>query len=62
MTEGRRGHGEDYLGLKLMREGEDPRALRALLAQAPFETMSAVASHYRFLVEMGRPPAPSNPA
>ncbi len=27
-------------------EGEDPRALRALLAQAPFETMSAVASHY----------------
>ncbi|MFO0756174.1 MAG: hypothetical protein U0359_06765 [Byssovorax sp.] len=27
-------------------EGEDPRCLRALLAQAPFETMSAIASHY----------------
>jgi hypothetical protein len=27
-------------------EGEDPRGLRALLAQAPFETTSAVAAHY----------------
>jgi len=34
-------------------EGEDPRALRALLAQAPFETLSAVASHY-----LGRPANP----
>lgn len=34
-------------------EGEDPRALRALLAQAPFETMSAIASHY-----LGRPATP----
>lgn len=34
-------------------EGEDPRALRALLAQAPFETLSAVASHY-----LGRPATP----
>src|SRR5262249_41658247 len=34
-------------------ESEDPRALRALLAQAPFETVSAVASHY-----LGRPATP----
>ena len=34
-------------------EGEDPRGLRALLSQAPFETMSAVASHY-----LGRPATP----
>lgn len=34
-------------------EGEDPRALRALLAQAPFETLSAIASHY-----LGRPATP----
>ncbi|MEI2687852.1 MAG: hypothetical protein V9G14_17690 [Cypionkella sp.] len=34
-------------------EGEDPRALRALLAQAPFETLSAIASHY-----LGRPANP----
>lgn len=34
-------------------EGEDPRALRALMAQAPFETMSAIASHY-----LGRPATP----
>ncbi len=34
-------------------EGEDPRGLRALLAQAPFETMSAIASHY-----LGRPATP----
>jgi hypothetical protein len=34
-------------------EGEDPRGLRALLAQAPFETASAVAAHY-----LGRPATP----
>jgi len=34
-------------------EGEDPRALRALLAQVPFETLSAIASHY-----LGRPATP----
>ena len=34
-------------------EGEDPRCLRALLAQAPFETLSAIASHY-----LGRPANP----
>jgi hypothetical protein len=34
-------------------EGEDPRGLRALLAQAPFETMSAIASNY-----LGRPATP----
>lgn len=34
-------------------EGEDPRALRALLAQAPFETLSAISSHY-----LGRPATP----
>jgi hypothetical protein len=34
-------------------EGEDPRSLRALLSQAPFETMSAVAAHY-----LGRPATP----
>ncbi|HEY2515635.1 MAG TPA: hypothetical protein VGI39_32425, partial [Polyangiaceae bacterium] len=34
-------------------EGEDPRGLRALLAQAPFETASAIASHY-----LGRPATP----
>ncbi len=27
-------------------EGEDPRTLRALLVEAPFETASAIASHY----------------
>ncbi|HHH10815.1 MAG TPA: hypothetical protein ENK23_01900 [Sorangium sp.] len=27
-------------------EGEDPRCLRALLSEAPFETASAIASHY----------------
>jgi hypothetical protein len=34
-------------------ESEDPRALRALIAQAPFETVSAIASHY-----LGRPATP----
>src|SRR5262245_44870899 len=34
-------------------EGEDPRGIRALLAQAPFETVSAIASHY-----LGRPATP----
>jgi hypothetical protein len=34
-------------------ESEDPRSLRALLAQAPFETISAVAAHY-----LGRPATP----
>jgi hypothetical protein len=34
-------------------EGEDPRGVRALLAQAPFETASAVAAHY-----LGRPATP----
>jgi len=34
-------------------DGEDPRSLRALLSQAPFETMSAVAGHY-----LGRPATP----
>lgn len=34
-------------------EGEDPRSLRALLAQAPFETVSAIAGHY-----LGRPATP----
>jgi hypothetical protein len=34
-------------------ESEDPRALRALLSQAPFETVSAVAAHY-----LGRPATP----
>jgi hypothetical protein len=34
-------------------EGEDPRGLRALLSQAPFETMSAIATHY-----LGRPATP----
>lgn len=34
-------------------ESEDPRCLRALLAQAPFETVSAIASHY-----LGRPATP----
>ena len=34
-------------------EGEDPRGLRALLAQAPFETVSAIATHY-----LGRPATP----
>jgi hypothetical protein len=34
-------------------EGEDPRGARALLAQASFETMSAIASHY-----LGRPATP----
>jgi hypothetical protein len=34
-------------------EGEDPRGMRALLAQAPFETTSAIAAHY-----LGRPATP----
>lgn len=34
-------------------EGEDPRALRALLSQASFETASAIAAHY-----LGRPATP----
>jgi hypothetical protein len=34
-------------------EGEDPRGLRALMSQASFETMSAIASHY-----LGRPATP----
>lgn len=34
-------------------DGEDPRCLRALLAQAPFETVSAIASHF-----LGRPATP----
>ncbi len=34
-------------------EGEDPRSIRALLAQAPFETVSAIAGHY-----LGRPATP----
>src|SRR6266545_3140300 len=34
-------------------EGEDPRGIRALMAQAPFETVSAIASHY-----LGRPATP----
>src|SRR5690606_19850650 len=34
-------------------DGEDPRGLRALLAQAPFETVSAIASHF-----LGRPATP----
>lgn len=34
-------------------DGEDPRSLRALLADAPFETASAIATHY-----LGRPSAP----
>jgi hypothetical protein len=33
--------------------GEDPRGMRALLSQASFETMSAIASHY-----LGRPATP----
>jgi len=34
-------------------EGEDPRTTRALVAQAPLETVSAIASHY-----LGRPATP----
>jgi hypothetical protein len=34
-------------------EGEDPRGIRALLAQASFETTTAIASHY-----LGRPATP----
>ncbi|HKQ71394.1 MAG TPA: hypothetical protein VJT73_18750, partial [Polyangiaceae bacterium] len=34
-------------------EAEDPRGVRALLAQAPFETVSAIATHY-----LGRPATP----
>ena len=34
-------------------ESEDPRGIRALLAQAPFETVSAIAGHY-----LGRPATP----
>jgi hypothetical protein len=37
-------------------EGEDPRGIRALLAQASFETCSAIASHY-----LGRPATPPLP-
>jgi len=35
-------------------DGEDPRGLRALLAQASPETLGAVAAHY-----LGRPPPPA---
>lgn len=42
-----------YLLQLKMWEGEDPKGMRALLAQAPFETMSAIASHY-----IGRPATP----
>ena len=34
-------------------DGEDPRCMRALIAQAPLETLSAVAAHY-----LGRPATP----
>ncbi|MFO0678652.1 MAG: hypothetical protein U0169_19125 [Polyangiaceae bacterium] len=34
-------------------EGEDPKGIRALLAQAPLETLSAIAAHY-----LGRPATP----
>jgi hypothetical protein len=34
-------------------EGEDPRGIRALLAQAPLEALSAIAAHY-----LGRPATP----
>ncbi len=34
-------------------DGEDPRSMRALVSQAPFETMSAIAGHY-----LGRPATP----
>jgi hypothetical protein len=34
-------------------EGEDPRSLRALLCQAPLETLASIASHY-----LGRPSTP----
>lgn len=34
-------------------ESEDPRSMRALIAQSSFETMSAIASHY-----LGRPATP----
>lgn len=34
-------------------EGEDPRGIRSLLAQASFETLSAIAAHY-----LGRPATP----
>ncbi len=34
-------------------DGEDPRGIRALVSQAPFETMSAIAAHY-----LGRPATP----
>jgi hypothetical protein len=34
-------------------EGEDPRGIRALLSQAPFETSSAIAAHF-----LGRPATP----
>jgi hypothetical protein len=34
-------------------EGEDPRSLRALVSEAPFETAAALASHY-----LGRPATP----
>lgn len=34
-------------------EGEDPRSLRALLSQTPFETASSIATHY-----LGRPSTP----
>lgn len=34
-------------------QSEDPRSLRALIAQAPFETVNAISSHY-----LGRPATP----
>lgn len=57
-----RGHGKSGVELLLPAaylvqlrawEGEDPRGVRALLAQAPFETVSAIAGHY-----LGRPATP----
>ncbi len=57
-----RGHGKSGVELLLPAaylvqlrawEGEDPRGIRALLAQAPFETVSAIAAHY-----LGRPATP----
>lgn len=57
-----RGHGKSGVELLLPAaylvqlrawEGEDPRGIRALLAQAPFETVSAIAGHY-----LGRPATP----
>ena len=42
-----------YLVQMRANEGDDPRSLRALLAEAPFETASAIATHY-----LGRPSTP----